>query len=407
MELTITLPAGESLRGKELGFFASAILIDNPTGQWYFIPEANRYVMPFTVGNAFTITPTQVGTVLAETPIGMTSAPDPRERVLITYIDTPLERSGVTVPSRWTVPMTIVGQLVTLNVNISASQVTLNVSIQSSVTLNVNIQSSQITLNVNIVQSQVTLNVNIASSVTLNVNIAQSQVTLNVSIVSATTTLNINIAASSITLNMNLLLAPPDIFGQSLIPYGGFDTGSPVGWDFAIIQGTGSYGFLSTPSRSGTGYFLELHADANSQVRMTTMDLIPVQSNAKVWLHLYTRRPTSYNFGVGRFTIAWYNSARSFISQETYVDVPRNDYWSLNFMGPTAPSNATFARVIIEQYNVGYGAAGKLWVDDVMLNSLTMPVVQSNLMGVIDIEKWTAYTAQSWSSFSQFTVTAG
>lgn len=133
----------------------------------------------------------------------------------------------------WTLPVTIVGQVIeqlkvdiaaqtlaNLKVDIAAQSLAeLNVKlVASEVTLNVAITSSSVTLDVNIVSQAVTLNVAIQSSaVTLDVNIASQAVTLNVAIQSSDVTLDVNVTNASLTVNIGAPLSESGYVQTSIV----------------------------------------------------------------------------------------------------------------------------------------------------------------------------------------------
>jgi len=98
-----------------------------------------------------------------------------------------------------TLNVNIANSAVTLDINIKNpidAEGNLKTSIQSSVQLNVNIAAQAVTLDVNIASSAATLDVNIANSaVTLNVNVTNTQ--LDVNIAASAVTLNVSVQGTA------------------------------------------------------------------------------------------------------------------------------------------------------------------------------------------------------------------
>lgn len=73
MDKSFSVPA--ALTGKstpQLGFMAHSVVVDNPTSAWVFLPEAQQYVPPFTMGQIIAYrSAAQTPTVAFQTPPGI------------------------------------------------------------------------------------------------------------------------------------------------------------------------------------------------------------------------------------------------------------------------------------------------------------------------------------------------
>lgn len=113
--VTRTTPAqgtdGETVIDESLSWLALTIQCDNPTGQWWYIPQADVFIPPYTVG---TVRPllggSQRGSVVRRTPGGFTSNPNASETASFTFIqDREQALSGYSV-SGFTAPFSTVLQ---------------------------------------------------------------------------------------------------------------------------------------------------------------------------------------------------------------------------------------------------------------------------------------------------------
>lgn len=68
--LAFTLTPGQNFQSPGLSFYAQSCVIDNPTAQWWKLPDGRR-VKPFTINNVFSFLGTQVFTLVAEVPTGI------------------------------------------------------------------------------------------------------------------------------------------------------------------------------------------------------------------------------------------------------------------------------------------------------------------------------------------------
>jgi len=195
----------------------------------------------------------------------------------------------------------IKSQSAALNVNISGSSITLNVSVTSpldtSGNLKVSVQSS-VTINVNISGQSITLNVNINSvtaGLNLPIDIKAQSVTLNVNIVGSTATLNINIASQSITVNINIAGYPATLTPATLLEKGG-----RVSRKGSVSGGSSS---IYTVPTGKTAYILVLSWEAYNT--STTID-----GDAEIY---YVSGTTSYTIKyiplpAGRYTAGEWSS---------------------------------------------------------------------------------------------------
>lgn len=75
----------------QLPFLCHTMIVDNPTGQWYYAPGAFRFIPPYVMG---VIIPflggTQIANLFAETPPGFTSAPILGETGRVTFKAAPM-----------------------------------------------------------------------------------------------------------------------------------------------------------------------------------------------------------------------------------------------------------------------------------------------------------------------------
>ncbi|MCC7254259.1 hypothetical protein [Hyphomicrobium sp.] len=65
-----TLTPGQHFQSPGLSMYAQSCVIDNPTAQWWKLPDGRR-VKPFTINNVFSFAGTQVFALRAEVPTGI------------------------------------------------------------------------------------------------------------------------------------------------------------------------------------------------------------------------------------------------------------------------------------------------------------------------------------------------
>lgn len=65
----------DSLVSHGLAFYAGAMIVDNPTNQWLWEPDSNRFIPPFFGGVVISLTGIQVVSLENRAPIGITQPP--------------------------------------------------------------------------------------------------------------------------------------------------------------------------------------------------------------------------------------------------------------------------------------------------------------------------------------------
>lgn len=78
-----------------LGFNARSVIVDNPTGQWIYIPSAGQYVQPNVMGRIMRLLEsTRTAQALARTPPTQTSTVTPGGEITVTFSSIPLMSEG-------------------------------------------------------------------------------------------------------------------------------------------------------------------------------------------------------------------------------------------------------------------------------------------------------------------------
>lgn len=72
---TITVTAPTNINNRQLQFLAQSVTINNPTPSWWYLPDQNTYIAPFTNGQTITGLNTQVVNVQWAAPVGQIQAP--------------------------------------------------------------------------------------------------------------------------------------------------------------------------------------------------------------------------------------------------------------------------------------------------------------------------------------------
>jgi hypothetical protein len=169
-----------------------------------------------------------------------------------------------------TLSVSIVGDVVTANVNILSQSVVLNINISSQSAFNINI-------NIAAAAAAVTLNINIKSQTgNVNVNIAANAVVLNVNLSSQTGNVSVNIAASAATVSISVTA---QTIGVNLIG----DWAAQQATDINVMAHDvfGFVGDLITATYVVPGgktlyvtlVFCGVHDSSDNNLRMCTLDL--------------------------------------------------------------------------------------------------------------------------------------
>lgn len=126
---TFQLAPGDNVDHAQLGFFAVSVIVDNPTGQWFYIDAATpRYIAPNSIGSVIQLSAaTQLATVLSQTPPGQSSDPQPGQSATFIYSAAPAsaasgQATAVTIANSQ-LDVTITNSLV--NANIESASVAL------------------------------------------------------------------------------------------------------------------------------------------------------------------------------------------------------------------------------------------------------------------------------------------
>lgn len=133
------LAPGQSLQSTPLdNFIAQSVLVDNPTGQWWYLPTQSRYIAPNTLGAVVDLSAGSQGQsalnsgvslayVLSQTPPGQTSNPSAGQYATFIYTSLALGNGS--------------GQATSINIDNS----TIDVNITNS-SVNANIESAAVSL---------------------------------------------------------------------------------------------------------------------------------------------------------------------------------------------------------------------------------------------------------------------
>lgn len=86
-EFSRQFTAGQTLGPIDLSYKARTLIVDNPSGQWYFIPAAMQFVPPYSLSNVYRLRPTNQAHIVAQTPPAFTSTPLTGESTYVRWLD--------------------------------------------------------------------------------------------------------------------------------------------------------------------------------------------------------------------------------------------------------------------------------------------------------------------------------